>query len=639
MSAPRTRHYRRVPKACNNCRRKKVRCPGEKPRCSACTRLHQQCSFAEVLEPSEDSANRIDTYVNDRLEQLEDKLDTLMSRVVTPLPAEAFAKSIEFYFKHLHRQPLWLFDEHALSPSEMSEDLVCAILALSTTYNALEFRGEKIQSPGAYNKNARKGVMFKIAEGNMTVQSTQALCLLAYFSLITGDIAMAGFDISLANSMIPLLSDRAFDPNSSPHSQERSKLFWSIQFLGYACGNPAVFPSISNEADNPLTFVTGARNILTSSIPPPPRAALMGVHETLPDIWTQSLKICSLWADLRVYVARCLEGSAKHPWLPDSDYVRLCSKVLEVEAVFPVALSYNAVKFSQMPAQSVQEHRRDLLPWVRVQTTYHTIHCILNHPSLHTVMAETPKNRLGANTFWRSSYEKALRHCTWISRLIRISDEKGLRLTDPFFAQAAAIAGTLHLYWTRGGEITVQESSMKHLDVCMKLVKEMATFWPVCQTIETALRQFIDSHQSMWTQVSGTRQNFTRTSLIWILLDVAAPQFPDYHNQASLGRAAWVDDTSFHNDHEIPSSEMSSPPIDMRESTAHYASPPHWVAEGSEEGTHIEHVELETRDTTIAHREVAGDHVITNDFAWGPWENLGLMERDFVMNTGLWDMN
>ncbi|CAI7665939.1 unnamed protein product [Penicillium bialowiezense] len=36
---------KRTRQACDRCRRKKARCPGEKPECSLCQRLGQSCSY------------------------------------------------------------------------------------------------------------------------------------------------------------------------------------------------------------------------------------------------------------------------------------------------------------------------------------------------------------------------------------------------------------------------------------------------------------------------------------------------------------------------------------------------------------------------------------------------------------------
>ncbi|KAF6521681.1 hypothetical protein HZS61_015939 [Fusarium oxysporum f. sp. conglutinans] len=578
MSAPRSRQYRRVAQACDNCRRKKIRCPGERPRCSACTRLRQQCSFTEANPISEDTTSRMENRMSSRLEQLEDKLDSLISRVVPPsmqettptstsdrnnripsfsstsphtalplissIPTEVTTRAIDFYFRHIHRQPLWLFGEHPLLPSDTSEELIYAMLALSMTYNTADMPMDNLQSPDSYNKTARRGVMLKIAEGRVTVRCAQALCLLAYHNFILGNIPMAGFDIATVQNMIQLLPGSERSSSGSAISQEKSRLFWSIQYLSSSCGRPVLLPSIPTSIDAPQMLTVETRDSLGSCIPAP-KATDSGLRETLVDVWSQSLKVCELWSDVRLYVAKCFEGLAKRPWHPGSDYTRLCSRLLEVEMIWPISLSYNATKFPELSPLEVENNRMDWLPWLRVQMTYHTIHCVLNHPSLYTVMAETPKSRLGGDSFWRASYLKALRHCTWVSRLIRTAEEKNLRLADPFFAQAAAIASTLHLYWTRTNDSQLQASSEHTLD------------------------QFIESTDRS-TQMATDKSSpaVVRASLIWVLLDVAAPQFPNYHDQSVHGRDVWGGHAATQDEDGLPMSEASSPPTDMRESTA-----------------------------------------------------------------------
>ncbi|KAJ4146788.1 hypothetical protein NW765_016712 [Fusarium oxysporum] len=612
---------------------------------------------------------RVEWRIACRLEQLEDKLDSLISRVVPPsmqettptstsdrnnripsfsstsphtalplissIPTEVTTRAIDFYFRHIHRQPLWLFGERPLLPSDTSEELIYAMLALSMTYNMADMPMDNLQSPDSYNKTARRGVMLKIAEGRVTVRYAQALCLLAYHNFILGNIPIAGFDIATVQNMIQLLPGSERNSSGSAISQEKSRLFWSIQYLSSSCGRPVLLPSIPTSIDAPQMLTVETRDSLGSCIPAP-KATDSGLRETLVDVWSQSLKVCELWSDVRLYVAKCFEGLAKRPWHPGSDYTRLCSRLLEVEMIWPISLSYNATKFPELSPREVENNRMDWLPWLRIQVTYHTIHCVLNHPSLYTVMAETPKSRLGGDSFWRASYLKALRHCTWVSRLIRTAEEKNLRLADPFFAQAAAIASTLHLYWTRTNDSQLQASSVRNLEVCRNLVREMATCWPVCKTIEHTLDQFIESTDRS-TQMAADKSSpaVVRTSLIWVLLDVAAPQFPNYHDQSVHGRDVWGGHAATQDEDGLPTSEASSPPIDMRESTAQYASPPAWVSERTDANPQET---VENGAITTQHG-VTNEHVTTHDLAWGPWENLGPMGENFSMNIDWWDMN
>jgi hypothetical protein len=76
---------------------------------------------------------------------------------------------------------LWLFDEPL---QDGSDDLVYAIMALFTTYHASSLDGEGLESPDAYYKAARTSVMATIAQGSMTIRSSQTLCLLAYYNFI-----------------------------------------------------------------------------------------------------------------------------------------------------------------------------------------------------------------------------------------------------------------------------------------------------------------------------------------------------------------------------------------------------------------------------------------------------------------------
>ncbi|KAI4750888.1 hypothetical protein E4T52_16553 [Aureobasidium sp. EXF-3400] len=69
---------KRVSQACEACRRKKSRCPGEKPACSLCTRLKQNCVYADDGSMPEVRSAAIERRMNARFSELENKLESLL---------------------------------------------------------------------------------------------------------------------------------------------------------------------------------------------------------------------------------------------------------------------------------------------------------------------------------------------------------------------------------------------------------------------------------------------------------------------------------------------------------------------------------------------------------------------------------
>ncbi|PLB40370.1 Zn(II)2Cys6 transcription factor domain-containing protein [Aspergillus candidus] len=80
---------KRTRQACGPCRRKKARCPGEKPTCSLCQRLGQNCSYGlQALNrvgtrsstshgPARSEARDADCPSSHRIQRIEDRLEEM----------------------------------------------------------------------------------------------------------------------------------------------------------------------------------------------------------------------------------------------------------------------------------------------------------------------------------------------------------------------------------------------------------------------------------------------------------------------------------------------------------------------------------------------------------------------------------
>ncbi|KAM5378161.1 hypothetical protein ACJZ2D_004619 [Fusarium nematophilum] len=614
MKSASGRPYRRVPQACDNCRRKKIRCPGEKPGCSTCARLRQRCCYATDIGYDQ-GPGEADGHVADRLAQLEEKLGILMDRVerspkqeaspfsdssrrgstlssspaitepsvastAIPLPSDTVERALDVYFKHIHRQPLWLFDvDFTLSP-DFAEELICAIIALSMSYSISDFTYADLPGPDSYSEAARKLIMLKIANGSVGIQTLQALCLLAFFNLVSGDLPLAGLNTAFAKNLIQY-SILDYEPTQirTPTREEQSRLFWSISFLDVLCGTPTLVPSAAHDIQAPqfLSFDDMTRR--TSMLCPLLPQDAYGLQEdNLPGIWAYMFNIGSLWRDVRLYVFRCTEGVTKAPWQPDSDYTPLYSRLLDLEISWPASLRSEKANFADRTPQEVQENRDYWLPWLRIQVTYHALHSVLNHPFVYSFRASEQK--LGINTFWAASSELALRHSTWIARLIEMARNKDLELADPFFAQAAAIAGTQHLYWANSTDAGLQASALKSLEICKTLIAEMASGWPLCQSIGEALDQFINLANPCDHKAEDQSAIMAaKVPLMWVILDIAAPQFPSFTGPKSFKASIKQDARAMHDN---PKDEEMGSPLqhsseDVKEGIiGHQSSSPSW---------------------------------------------------------------
>lgn len=241
-------------------------------------------------------------------------------------------------------------------------------------------------------------------------------------------------------------------------------------------------PSTAEDIHAPR-FLSVQETTQSTFIPCPllPQDSFTTAEDMMPGAWAHMVRMCSIWGEVRFYVSRCTQGLVHAPWRPDSDYTRLNARLLDLEVAYPRSLRYDRANFLDRESGEIQSDREYWLTWFRIQLTYHTFHSVLNHPFLYSFRAA--KQKFGANAFWRTSSELALRHSTWIARLIDMANQKGVELADPFFAQSASIAATLHFYWARSDDVSVQNSAARDLETCRSLTTKMAASWPICRSI------------------------------------------------------------------------------------------------------------------------------------------------------------
>ncbi|KAL8301041.1 hypothetical protein RB593_000035 [Gaeumannomyces tritici] len=578
ISAVGSRGRRRLHHACLNCRRKKTRCPGEKPACSSCARLSQTCSYPALRRPSQ-SGGRSD----ERLQNLEEKLDLLLSGAsihhhharpgrqkeqqpqtqeqqeqqhqqqqqqrrrqqqqqqqqddelspttnrsysATPPPGRNrrpsnvhndngrrnvadnsstagssvgfnhdIAKAVDLYFKYCHRQPIWCFERHEIGDLEsLPEELTSSIMALTARFS------QQPVDTQLYSSNAKTLIMLRLANGTVDLVTIESLCLLAYYSLIDGNFQLGQFHLGLSHQLCrsALLDAESVYPPDDPLAERKRRLFWSLQLLEQFYGRQDAHLSNPNNklrdssesghgprAAAPPASTAAAAEDRSPSLP---RDDLGTATPSEPGIWITSMCLGWVWSQVRRYVADCArDGVAKEPWRHDSPYAKVLSDFMEVENRIPMCHRYDSVRFYERDEHDIKQNRDYWACWLKEQMVYHAIVTVLNHPFLYIVGAQHNPNLGIPNTFWRRSSEQALLHATWLVRIIDMVVEKQVALVEPIVGHVAAIAATVHLYYSCAAAAKLKHKSNTDFAKCRKFLKSFIPYSAACAALDRNL--------------------------------------------------------------------------------------------------------------------------------------------------------
>ncbi|KAL4945532.1 hypothetical protein BDV06DRAFT_26505 [Aspergillus oleicola] len=519
-----TRRRLRSNHACINCRRKKTRCPGEKPACSCCVRLNQQCSYAAAggssSSPNKDRLAELEEKVNQILrgaqsnqqeqpQVLEEALDFSntsphgdvnyaqdnafpsifgLDDASPPTSSLVIAKAIDLYFECCHRQPVWCFNIKELGNIENHpEELICSILALTMRFSREADQGHR------YADSAKSLIMLRIANGTVELATIESLCLLAYSSFINGQLQLGRFYLGLG---LQLCRAAMLDTDAAYHREDRQaeqkkRLFWSLQLLEQSYGRQTGLLSIPTATWRPPYLSSGGhmeqeKNTIPNP-PPPPRDTVGCSSPEDTGIWTMSIHFGWVWSKARAYVSHCASNRLTEPWRHESMYSVVLSDLTEIENSTPLCHRYENVQFYRRTAEELAVNRVYWVPWVKLQFMYHATLTVLNHPFLYIIASQHNPNLAIPNSFWRRSSELVLLHATWIVRLIDMVSEKKLRLADPFFGHVAAIAASVQLYYCCADDPRLKYKSRADLAKCSDFLRSFVPFSRACEGLSRKL--------------------------------------------------------------------------------------------------------------------------------------------------------
>ncbi|KAJ5693189.1 hypothetical protein N7462_002612 [Penicillium macrosclerotiorum] len=546
------RPAKRVRQACEPCRRKKAKCPGEQPVCSLCARLRQQCFYAEErrrpLPPEETFRSNTmgvpsSQTLEDRLRSLEDKLSAVLHHVgprsdlslasesqapdIVPSgmssstilpPWEEIIPLAELYLLYCESQPLPLFHRGSFIASLQTRDIeiIYAILALSLRFSHRRLSNEDLtEMVNSHAEVARGLVMKRVSEGPVEVSTLQCLCLLSLVDFTNGNTHRSSIHSSLAMNLAQCanLGLEARSLISNIDREERRRCFWSICLLKRLHGGEFSildFPDAAGPA-YPQSATRPAQDL--SPGPSPHEVRRSDIQDQ--GIIAYVIMLSEAYARTARYVRLRGRPSNVPPWSPHSEYSKIIALQMDLETRMPLTHRFKPANLGDRSLEELEAHREYWGPWFLNQFMYHTMLCLLNHPLLLSLSLRTFRSTI-PEIFLQHTSDLISSHTTWIIHFINFFEEKSFLVSDPLLGYSAAVVATIELQLSFTDNPTIREQKRDRFTKCVKFVQQIGERWPHMARLASAQRL-----QHLEDAVSATYQSDSRAQNQSLLIDLS----------------------------------------------------------------------------------------------------------------------
>ncbi|KAE9969435.1 hypothetical protein EG328_005034 [Venturia inaequalis] len=563
-SAKRPAKRNRQRLACEPCRRKKSKCPGEKPACSFCLRLSQTCYYADEIAHSyvgQPAHGYQATPPYDQLRKTEERLLSLESQLAEVLGSvrqsqipdvsrppsvvpdhsrqpgfesvdstasnqssldtimswETTIHVAERYLMYCDCQPLPLFDFQTFMQSLRTRDpeIIYAILALAMRFADNTF----VQGPKDADKRsrdiaekARELVMKRVSNGPVELSTLQCLCLLSLIDFTNGNKNRASLHSSLAMNLAQCAGLMAEGPANLTEvmQEERRRCFWSIFMLKRLLSSEISLIDISGEESYPWYPQT-------TGIPPPITEAsqmngdVRGGESRDLGVVAYSLQLSQVWHKTTRYARRRATPSNEAPWSHKSEYTIIVAETMTFETRMPYRHRYKPSGFQQKTSEDLKSNRAYWAPWLFTQIVYHTNLCLLNHPLILALRLRTFKHSM-PETFLQHTSDLISTHTRWVVHLIDALKEKDFKVGDPFIGHCAAIVATIFLHESFSEDDEVRCQKQISFEKCFEFVCGFSQ-WPHMALIAEKLQRLRDTVTALY-HTSGNSKIPTKGLLV-----------------------------------------------------------------------------------------------------------------------------
>ncbi|KAJ5899550.1 hypothetical protein N7495_004294 [Penicillium taxi] len=526
------RPSKRARQACEPCRRKKSRCPGEKPTCSFCERLGQRCVYS-IGEVEKDSSFARD--IEDRVSRIESKLEQLIDYITRQQSQTSDVCPSSTSLSATQPAPSNPQDSGAIfryfGPSALSNFLQLAAFAfILLEASSLRFKGRGIRDSQveleikSKTEKAVQIVMERLANGTVELSTIQTLCILSMLEYTAGHLVRAGFYTRTACFLINNIRGQDLESwNTLEESEhdERRACHASVIILQNIQGS--VQPTPLKDISSPLETML-RKDLSRSSSSSKLDIGLNKANMHISDGWALACR----------YAMDPVTVDVHPPWHPQSDYAMITYRHTEHESCMPLKYRLHASRFQEHPPAELEAHRDYWGPWIFFQIAWHAVPCILNHPFLLSMRLRSFRRTM-PQSFLRNSFEQLTLHSGWIVHLLELFETKGFEVSDPTIGHCVAVVATIHLQHSFTDDPVFNNKAQVNFRKCLRFLRGMGTRWPHIDRQVHQLEQLRNSispggltTESISSGSNSRRKWSVNLQLLWkIIVYTHAAKLPD----------------------------------------------------------------------------------------------------------------
>ncbi|KAI1874175.1 uncharacterized protein JN550_002754 [Neoarthrinium moseri] len=543
-------------RSCENCRRKKTKCTGERPVCSFCQRLQQKCYY---LPRDRKRSQDTDFGVHQKKWALKRRTPTPSvatgrspgRRGEINSPAKAVGSAwvdtendllsnmldlaVTVHDERMNFQPISLF-----CPRVLRDTLAKAPHFLQWTFLSLSIMYLGSDTPDLstreavkrHSASARVVVTQLAAEGTPKLEISQCLCLIALAHILAGEGGLAWMTLGLASRLEVLRISQQEQGEPGVDSEASSRCYWSIRSLENVFAPQSIprlqdlyTPAYPTDMQAPEPVIVKTRQQAAYDLAFMDDECIQGSG-----IYAHSIRVMASWRDVSKYLHSIRHGNIDKPWLPTSKFAELTQQLYELENNLDYKHCFRNARLNDRSLDALHKDREYWRCWMLYQLRFHACSALLNHPFVHLVALRSANRSSAPRSFLQITVDQALYHSSWVIRLINMCLEVGFSIYDPFTSDIVVAVATVPWIMQYARDSKVAARSKENLSQCRNFLSTLSQLWPrVVQKLAT-----LDQLQSLTDCAAAQNTISFEPAQLWQLLDPSITELSAQRNASSL---------------------------------------------------------------------------------------------------------